>query len=184
MQTRGWMVLLLMALMSCNDIMNGAHQRHINELIFYKEKLSNLQEILQQNDTSALKGLVNEARSRLLLAEQSLPKTVSATTANLFMSYKKDYNTLSNTTRIYSALMQQIKIATQQNQNLLSDLQNNRLENKTELEMVERECNVAKSILLSYKDFDQSKLKAISDIKQSKDKIDSAIAAITKLKVE
>ncbi len=176
--------VILFAFCSCHYLQNAEHTKRVNELVYYKEKLNNTKAILEQIDTASYKNVLQTATIRLLNLEAVLPKVITRKTADYLISYKNCYFKINNSNEKRKILLEQVNLELKQMIQLLADVQKEVLVERTEKEMVNREIDAAKSILLAEDDFKRGILLANKQLQNLDQGIDSTINYYRKESVE
>jgi hypothetical protein len=176
--------IILFVFCSCEYLQNAEHTKRVNELVFYKERLDNTKAMLEQIDTASYKNALQTATIRLLNLEAVLPKTINRKTANYLLNYKKDYFKINTSNEKRKILLEQVNLELIQLNQLLIDVQKELLVDRTEKEMVDREIDAAKSILLAEADFKRGVLIAFKQLQNLDQGIDSTINYYRKESVE
>jgi hypothetical protein len=176
--------VILFTFCSCQYLQNAEHTKRVNELVFYKEKLINTKAILEQIDTTSYKNTLQTATIRLLNLEAVLPKAITRKTANYLINYKNCYFKINNSNEKRKILLEQVNLELKQMNQLLEDVQKEVLVERTEKEMVNREIDAAKSIVLAETDFKRGIFIAYKQLQNLDRGIDSTINYYRKESVE
>jgi hypothetical protein len=173
-----------MSLVACRNEEDILHQNRLNDLIYYKERLEQVKNNLNRVDTNSYKKVIENATIKLLNLETALPKTIRVSTAAYILQYKKAYLKINNSNEKRNVLLRDIDLALQQINFLTLDVQAERLMVTTEKEMVNRELDVARSVLLAESDFKTNLVYAANQMKRLDKGIDSTINYYRKESVE
>jgi hypothetical protein len=177
-------LFLLTNLFACHSKYNGEHSKRLSDLIYEKEKLMTIQSQLLLIDTNSYQQILQNATIKLLNLESVLPKAISEKTADYLLAYRNSFFKINKSNEKRKVLLQQVNLEILQLSNLIADIQKELWIEKTEKEMVNREIDAAKSIILAETDFKRSLILANTYIKNCDAGIDSTINYYRKKKVE
>jgi hypothetical protein len=176
--------IITICLLSCQSHDGNLHDKYLNELLFYKEKLENTRSQLTSIDTNGHKAILQASVLKLLNLETVLPKTINENTAALILNYKQAYLKLNKSNDKRNVILKGVTLELQQIDKLIADMQNNLWVASTEHEMANREIDAAKTLLLAEANFKSNILIANQKINQLNLAIDSTINFYRKEKVE
>ncbi len=179
-----YLLSILMTLVACRNEADGSHQNRLNDLFYYKERLEQVKNNLNSIDTNSYKKILENATLKLLNLETALPKVINVSTAAYILQYKKAYLKINNSNEKRNVLIREIDLALQQINFLTLDVQAEHLIQASEKEMVNREIDAARSVLLAEMDFKTNLISAVSQMKRLDKGIDSTINYYRKESVE
>jgi hypothetical protein len=183
-KTTKYLLFVFIVLAACRNANDVLHQDRLNDLIYYKERLEQIKSNLYRIDTNSQRKALENATIKLLNLETVLPKAIDSATALYLLQYKKAYFKINNSNEKRKVIVRDLELVLQQIKFLTLDVQADRLITATEKEMVNRELDAARSILLAEADFKTGLVYAASQLKRMNEGIDSTINYYRKESVE
>ncbi len=169
---------------ACKNASDVLHQDRLNDLIYYKERLEQIKSNLSRIDTNSYQKALENATIKLLNLERVLPKAIDSATAAYILQYKKAYLKINNSNEKRKVVLRDLELVLQQINFLTLDVQAERLIASTEKEMVNRELDAARTLLLVETDFRKKLIFSADRMKRMNDGIDSTINYYRKESVE